>query len=462
MTKGWMPARATAFSKILVLTIACLAAWSLDSAQAASPKRACGAAPKLVASASGCNGAVLRQYRSQHFLLNTDLSDDQARAQLASLESVVGFATDYWKRPSPGVIECYVADNVEAWPDAALPHPLARISMTHIGGATVTVPGGRSRKSRQRALFFARAGEGIAEHESVHAYCLQAFGSTGPTWYKEGMAELGCYCGQETNGVCVPPSDVEYFRNSPPRTIREIVGQGTSTADISRSLREIVSEELPEQLGRQVPLSSWTAEDNRKVEQAREWYRWNWSLCHFLCCNPNYAARFHRLGQSYVGDQAISFEDAFGDVLGQAEFEYAFFLQQLDVGYRVDLTSWDWATRSAKLPSHKKLRMKVLARGGYQATALSLTAGEEYRYHCKGKWSIDPHQNPTDADGAVRGGGRLIGVIQSESKLSEPIVLGTEGVFAAPTDGHLFVRCEDDWSALSDNTGSIVLTLRRE
>lgn len=462
MSKGWRPTRAAALSKIFILTIASMTAWELDSAQAESPQSHRKAAPKLVASAAGCNGAVLRRYRSKHFLLNTDLADDQAREQLAKLESVVGFATEYWKRPSPGVIECYVADNVEDWPDAALPHPLARISMTHIGGATVTVPNGRGRGSRQRALFFARYGEGIAEHESVHAYCLQAFGSTGPTWYKEGMAELGCYCGQDTHGVRVPLSYIDYFRVSPSRTIREIVRQGTSTADISRSLREIVSGELPEQRGRQIPLSSWTAADNLKVQQAREWYRWNWSLCHFLCRNPNYAARFRLLGQSYVGEQQRSFEEAFGDVAGQAEFEYAFFLQRIDVGYRVDLTSWDWATRPTKLPRHKKLRMRVMAKHGYQATALSLSAGEEYRYHCKGKWSIGSDRNPTDAGGSERGGGRLVGAIQNESELSEPFVLGSDGVFASPTDGHLFVRCEDDWAGLADNSGSITLTLRRE
>ncbi len=405
---------------------------------------------------------MLRQYRSQHFLLNTDLPDDQARVQLAKLESVVGFATDYWKRPSPGLIECYVADRVSSWPDAALPHPLARISMVHIGGATVTVANGADRKSTQRALFFARAGEGIAEHESVHAYCLQAFGATGPTWYKEGMAEVGCYCGQLTHAVGVPPSYVDYFRATPRRTIREIVSQGVSTADISQSLREIVAEESSQQLGRQIPLSSWTEEDTRKVQQARELYRWNWALCHFLCYNPNYASRFRRLGHSYVSDQQRSFEDEFAEVAWQAEFEYDFFLRHIGVGYRVDLTAWDWATRPSKLPRHRKLRVRVVADRGYQATALALAAGEQYRYRCEGSWRVGPNQQPTDAAGGNLGRGTLIGVVQNGAELSEPFVLGDSGVFTAPTDGHLYTRCEDDWTELADNTGSVILTLRRE
>ena len=445
-----------------LLAFASLTCWTAETTRSAPPAGHRGAASKLVASADGCNGAVLRQYRSQHFLLHTDLSDLQARAQLASLESIVQFATEYWSRPSPGIIECYVADKVSSWPDAALPHPLARISMVHIGGATVTVADSSERSKTQRALFFARAGEGIAEHESVHAYCLQAFGTTGPTWYKEGMAEVGCRCSLGTPEVCVPASCVEYFQATPRRTIREIVSQGKSTSDISRSLREMVADEAFEQQGRQIPLSSWTAEDTRNVRRARELYRWNWSLCHFLCYNPNYASRFHRLGQSYLENQRSSFEDAFADVASQAEFEYDFFLQHIGIGYRVDLASWDWNTRPCELRGHSKSRVRIVADRGYQATSVLLSAGEKYCYQCKGEWCVGPNQVSTDADGGSSGRGRLIGVIQRGVELSKPFALGNRGVFQASTDGHLYVRCEDDWTELADNTGRIILTLRRE
>ena len=417
---------------------------------------------RMLVSVGGRDSELQRRFRSQHFLLHTDLPEGQALAQLARLESVVKFATEYWRKPSPGIIECYVVDNVSAWPDVALPHRLARVSMIHIGGATVTVPGNSQRSQPQRALFFARAGEGIAEHESVHAYCLQAFGATGPTWYKEGMAEVGCQFGNSSRGVRSPQSYVDYFHDVPRRTIRDIVNQGESTSGISRSLRGIADEQNSEGNEQQVPLASWTVEDSKKVHRARDLYRWNWSLCHFLCHNPNYASRFRRLGQSYLANHNDNFADAFADVNEQAEFEFKFFMQRIGAGYRVDLCSWDWTRHPRELHDRKRARVRLAADRGFQATSVMVSAGIKYDYCCRGKWRVDPDRPATDAAGTNSGRGRLIGVVQTGVELSKPFELGIGGVFTAPANGHLYLRCQDDWTKLADNSGRVLFTMRLE
>ena len=49
-----------------------------------------------------------------------------------------------------------------------------------------------------KIVVFAAARPGVAEHEVVHAYCGQTFGTTGPLWYREGMAQL-LTCGQDND-----------------------------------------------------------------------------------------------------------------------------------------------------------------------------------------------------------------------------------------------------------------------
>ena len=51
-------------------------------------------------------------------------------------------------------------------------------------------------------------------------------------------------------------------------------------------------------------------------------------------------------------------------------------------------------------------------------------------------------------------------ILLQQMQLGEPFELGTTGTFTAPADGDLYVRCQDDWSRLSDNSGSLVLRLR--
>jgi hypothetical protein len=395
-------------------------------------------------------------HSSRHFILHTDLPDREARARLASMEGTLKFAADYWQVKPRGKIQCYLIDVQENWRDAQLPHPLARISAGGIGGATVSeaVAG---RDVRRRAVIYASSAEGVAEHEVVHAYCLHAFGTTGPDWYKEGMAEVAAFRGDGASGVACPAGRIQELRGAQTKSLREVTGGESMTGEISASLDAMVAG--GNQLRRQVPMSEWTEQDAANVQQARLDYFWSWAVCYLLVHNPNYADRFRLLGDSYLSNRDDSFERMFGAMSREMEFEYALFLKQVDVGYRVDLCAWDWRTRFRSLERGGSMHRPVSARRGYQASGVNVTAGRRYGYRTEGAWSISAGGAETGAGGDAEGRGRLEGVILSDFTLSKPFALGAEGAFTAAATGKLYLRCEDAWNEVADNQGKIEVVL---
>ena len=187
------------------------------------------------------DGATETILKSPHFVLHTDLVGDDAQSTLERMEVTLGFASRYWRRQPRGRIECYVVEDLENWPDAALPHPLARVWIGGVGGATTSQTLDTGRLVRCKATVYAAPRVGIAEHEVIHAYCCQTFGDTGPDWYKEGMAELVSFCRSDTLGVTCPPETIRTLRGTRPSTLQEIVGAGRFTSGLSQTLESMLA-----------------------------------------------------------------------------------------------------------------------------------------------------------------------------------------------------------------------------
>jgi hypothetical protein len=191
-------------------------------------------------------------------------------------------------------------------------------------------------------------------------------------------------------------------------------------------------------------------------------YAWRWALCHVLENNPNYRERFRPLGLGYLTGQPVSFEQTYGPMAAEIDFEYRFFLQRVDRGYRVDLCSWDWTHKFAE-PSDDKaaITSRVAAGRGWQPSGVLVTANQRYRYTASGNWRLAAGESQLTADGDRAGRGRLAGVIFRDFALGAPFELGADGSFVAPADGQLFLRCRDDWNALADNRGAMTVKIRR-
>ncbi|MHB9080916.1 MAG: hypothetical protein ACYC3X_25880 [Pirellulaceae bacterium] len=413
----------------------------------------------LSASEQGETAGGQRLHRSANFAVYTDLPAAEADQLLVRLEATLHNASNYWKRPSKATIECYVVQNLEAWQDRELPHPMARLFIGRIGGAAIAQPGGSGAQDRNRIVVFAAARAGVAEHEAIHAYCGQTFGTTGPLWYREGMAQL------MTNDAAGAPA-----RNFPPEILESLTsGQKFSIADVVRGgphgqqLCDSLDDKAAQHDGLVglIPVSQWTDENVRSLGHLKDTYAWSWLVCHLLEYNPNYRARFRTLGQDYLTNRQDTFGKLFDPVANQLAFEYQFTVDRMAPGYRVDLCNWDWDKRFRNLEGCRPIRTKIVAARGYQASGLLVAAGQSYAYSARGTWTTDPQSSPVTADGSGPGTGRLEAVVMRDFQLSEPVLLGQDGKFSAPSDGQLYLRCRDAWSQLADNAGSVVVAFSR-
>lgn len=368
---------------------------------------------------------AVRDYSSRNFLMHTDLSPDEAKDLLTRLETMLGLISKYWGKPNRTTIEMYVVKDLAIWPPGSIePRGLASIE----GGAGVTL--GQTaflgtEAVDAKAIVYSVADRGTPQHEAVHAYCLLNFGRTGPIWYSEGMAEMGQYWKDKDFSVSIHPVVFDYLKSSPPKSLDEIIAPGQTTGD------------------------SWQN------------YAWRWALCHLLANNTNYAARFRPLGLSLLSSKPGSFELTYGPAAKEINFEYQFFLKHLEQGYRADLCSWDWNTKAVTVKGTASVQSKIDAKKGWQASRLLAKEGETYQFTLTGTWKLTAEGetiSPASTEGET---GRLAGVLFNDYELSEPFVIDIAQGWTAPSDGALYLRCQEGWGALQDNTGTVTVKIKR-
>lgn len=367
-------------------------------------------------------------FTSRHFLIHTDLAPQEAKALSKQLETLLMLLSEYWGRPAQGIIECYVVEDLSAWP------PSLQQSFDQEGLSKIQAGAGfcstrvlaRGNRFVSRGVVYAVADAGVVRHETVHAYCIQAFGRAGAQWYAEGMAELGQNWVQDDRGVRAHPVAVQYLHDNPPTTLSEL----------------IVTDE---RIG-----GTW-----------QDYARW-WSLCHLLEYNPNYSTDFRTLGAAVLaGRGGGGFEQVFGPRADQLSFEYRFFLEHLDNGLRVDLCAWDWDREFHRISATgRTVAASIQAARGWQPSGLTVDQGVALDYAATGNWKTSKDAELVDADGrqdGPGGEGRLVGILMRDYQLGEPFPLGTSGTLDPSESGDLYVRCQDDWIGLDDNSGRISL-----
>ncbi len=379
-----------------------------------------------------------RQENSDHFILHTDISPRSARVLLEKLETMYDFLSRYYRTRPKAPIACYVVADLDHF-RGKLP-PVAISKIRNRSGVTASksrslIRRGRKHGKQTVATVYSCDDHDVVQHEAVHAWCSMAFGTTGPVWYAEGMAEIGQYWEPNQQAVQIDPVVIEYLTSNQKKKMQEIIAAGQITGD------------------------SWKA------------YAWRWALCHLLIHNPNYSRRFRDLGMNMMAEKTDSFDRAFGKVADQIAFEYDQFVSNFDNGYRADLCAWQWCDDARAIEN--RARFPVKAQAGWQATGLTMREGQAYDFVCVASedkagnkrsptWKISSIAGEVSPDGDSRGFGKLIGVVLSDYQLSEPFEIGSRRFrLRSPASGQLYVRCRDRWNALDDNEGEIQVYVRR-
>ena len=111
------------------------------------------------------------------------------------------------------------------------------------------------------------------EHEIVHAYCGQTFGTTGPLWYQEGMAQLFAFGMPRQQGVNCPEATLTQLKAKPTMTIAQIQSGGQARASWSAQFSDKAdrSAEWP-----MISTTDWNQDDIRALRQIKQFYCWNW------------------------------------------------------------------------------------------------------------------------------------------------------------------------------------------
>jgi hypothetical protein len=364
-----------------------------------------------------------RLVRSAHFAFMTDVSDREWAVIRDKLERMVGLLERYFGRRAGGVVEGFIVRDLAGWQAGTLEDPFGVEKIRRGEGVCFN----SSLGDKRRAVLYSCADHGVIQHECVHGFCHLTFGSTGPTWLSEGVAELGNYWRDGDTAVDVPGPVMGYLQNAmPKRRLAEIAVTGRETA------------------------GSWQD------------YAWRWALCHLLAYNPNYADRFKPLAVALMEERpGASFDAVYGPVADEVAFEYAQFLDTVGNGYRADLVAWPWKAKFRPLAAGATARAEVKAAAGWQAGGVTLEKGVTYRIEAEGTWRTARAGEAVGPDGHPDGRGRLVGVVFHDFALEPPMPLGGRCEFTAPADGRLFLRCDDDWTQLADNDGELAVTIRR-
>lgn len=277
-------------------------------------------------------------------------------------------------------------------------------------------------------------------HEATHCFMTIMPDTSLPKWYLEGMAELlGTHRLNPDNSIefRVLPEDKELYAGwGRIKTIQEEV-----TAGRLKTIAQI------REIQRIDP-----------VNEVRD-YAWSWALCYLLDANPRYQERFRSLRDHWrSGAFSDEFDRLFIEDLNQLNTEWLLFVTSIIEGFDLPRAAIEFA------PNGNESTVKITAEKGWQSTGWSITQGETYHFTATGEVTLatDPKPWVSQPNGITleyfegKPIGRLVGIVVDPAIDTSPQVIDIENVktWTATSSGTLFLRINDAWNSLDNNSGS--------
>lgn len=293
-------------------------------------------------------------------------------------------------------------------------------------------------------------------HEATHCYMTILGGPLPPVWYMEGMAEhFGTHRSDKSGKI--------QFR-AMPENIADYAGLGRIA---------LIQREVAAGRGRSLDgVFDLVANDYLKNEA----YAWSWGLCAFLDGHPRWKKKFREQGQdlTYRGFDR-QFREAFDADLDEMRIEWALFATSIQEGFDGERAAVSF--RRA-MPQAAKVSVDVAADRGWQSSGIVVEAGQEYDITATGRFTLADKPRPwiSEPQGvSIRYSdgkplGMLVGVIvptatdRSETaplgqSVRTRISIGRQHRLKPEAAGTLFLRLNDAWGELADNTGRVTVEI---
>lgn len=401
----------------------------------------------------------IARYESQRMILYTDIEPEIAETLLPLIDQIYPQWEEFF-RPLPPArddsefrIVGYLMRDVTRFNRLGMIDPRLPVFTT-----------GRHRGNRfwmidQKTDYFRRH---LLLHEATHCFMTIVEGVKCPIWYLEGTAELfGTHRLRDDGSLeCrVMPDDKKVF-------------EGWGRIALVRLARERGSLNTIDQVFATKPINT---------EQEPTEYAWCWAANYFLSTHPRYAKAYRDLRDHwYDGRFRETLIEGIGEDVGLLRLEWLLFAANLHEGFDVASAAID--KRPVAPIETEPVDVEVDANRGWQSSGWRLSAGEMYDVFADGQFVLDaqPKLWVSEPQGITvryfdgKPLGRLMGLILDESSLTgsaklsadglaslTPIDLGRRTTLRAPRSGTLYLRLNDAWGDLADNTGTVTVRISR-
>jgi hypothetical protein len=282
-----------------------------------------------------------------------------------------------------------------------------------------------------------------------------AYGTDGPPWHLEGMAELLATHRWRDGQLQLP-----YY----PKRKEEVPLLGRI---------RIVKDEVA---ARRALRLSQVFQFNSRAHLRNEPYGWCWAAAAFLDGHPRYRERFREVCQHHSGAEINQhFADAMSRDSEQLAEEWLLFIAGIEHGHDLERTAVDYAPGEA-LPAEGH-RVTVAADRGWQSARVRLEAGKRYQVAARGRYQIatdDQQRIWWSEPGGVtlryyKGAalGILLGTVRPDdltdpaaTPFLAPQVIGLRAYLTPARSGTLYLRVNDSAGEMADNAGNLEVFVR--
>lgn len=287
-------------------------------------------------------------------------------------------------------------------------------------------------------------------HEGTHWFMVRKFGSAGPPWLMEGMAEYLAthrwHDGQLELGI-VPRSHEEALQWNRISLIQQQLDDGLA------------------------PSMATILRYDSRAHQSVDAYAWSWAIVMFLKHHSSTSGAFEQLFESSLRDDATSTAQLLRSIQSRRSWiraEWSAMLTGLDYGFQPhrDLAVLDRHPE----PLASEASIRISAQRGWQATGIQVEQGQRVRIAAEGRYVVGtaPRAWHSEADGVTlryyRGQplGKLLlaiaGPEREEPEFSETLpifAIGSTAQWTVPAAGQILLRINESVAGLDDNSGEL-------